>query len=193
MTRYNPSLATGNTARRQAAERPSVYFWLNVPVYLYLLPCTHDDEPHTFISRTPATGATQLWCHVCGTFRKVLTDMTPTGRQHDTDAQVTIAQDQGVIRERIANYMSASGIPDTELGITEYAEHFDVSAKEIRIIMAGLSPQPAVLMCRNGRHLMTQDNTYVYKDGGPRCRACRVESERARRKKNALNVRKRAA
>lgn len=174
MSHYNNSLSASRVARVNASRRNPWDFWLDSPVYTFILPCGH-----TFRSRTPATGATKLWCAVCGDFLRVDPATMPV--DHADDDCISRAQDDGVIRERIARTMSANGLPETDLEIAELAEQFHVPVRTVRVIAAGLVVRTdAIPVCKSGQHEMTGHNVMIHA-GKRRCRACWTIARKAGR------------
>jgi hypothetical protein len=179
MSRYNESLAASRTARSRANRRNPWDFWLDAPVYTYTLPCGHE-----FRSRTPATDATRMWCAVCGEFARVDPETMPV--DHHDDECISRAQDAGVIRERVARAVSANGLPETDLEIADLADQFHLTPRDVRTIVAGLTPRADQLAtCKSGRHEMTGHNVMLH-GGKRRCRACWTIARKAGRARLVL-------
>lgn len=186
---YNTSLAIGRSARNKAATRTPVHFYLDVPYYVYELPCKDraTGDPHTFRSRTPATshaGMYHFWCDRCREYREVraITALKNVNRPHSTDELVAFEQDKGIMRERIARELQARGFLESDEEIASAAAEYGVPVAEIKRLNAGLvAPDggPAELpeVCRKGLHEMTDSNIKVI---GQRrtCLACYREADR---------------
>lgn len=186
---YNTSVAAGRSARNRASVRTPVYFWLDVPYYVYDLGCGTTTLIHVFRSRTPAVpvnGEFTFWCDRCRSY-KVISEIAPTNRPISTDEVVAMEQDKGVLRERIARELQSRGYLNTDEQIALAAAEFGVPVLEIkRINIALTAPEgqsglPDV--CRAGLHEMTVDNTLPTtkgSEGTRRCRACQVQGSRER-------------
>lgn len=192
---YNTSLAAGRSARNKAATRTPVHFYLDVPYYVYELPCkdTLTGEPHTFRSRTPATsqgGMYHFWCTRCREYREVRAiTHQPVNRPHSKpgdgpDEVVGLEQDKGILRERIAKALQGRGFLETDEQIASAAVEFGVPVAEIKRINAGLVAPEGLSglpdMCQAGLHEMTTDNTATESSGRRTCRACRLTATRER-------------
>jgi hypothetical protein len=187
---FNHSLASGRAARRKATVTTAAQYWLDVPVYVYSLPC---GETHEFRSRTPATsfdGFYFFWCERCKMIRAVRAiDHQPYNRPHSTDEIVAFEQDKGIIRERLARFIQHSGFLETEEQLAQTAALYGVPVSEVRRINAGMVPKavylPTVELCKARKHEMVENN-WDFVNGRKTCKACRRERQRARRAANKI-------
>ena len=185
---YNDSLAVSRGARSKASTRTPVHFYLDVPMYEYDLGCGRNEHLHTFQSRTPFMADDEdtvtVWCSGCQEFRQINKDTEPLNRLVSTDEITAFEQDKGILRERIALAIQDVGFVDKEDDIIDMAVKFGVKISEVKRINAGLRAPEGLSglpdMCAKGLHEMTLDNTAVA-GGTRRCKACRTESQRARR------------
>lgn len=196
---YNTSLAAGKTARGKARTRTPVFYWLDVPMYVYELPCGTENDQHLFRSRTPATtfdGQYVFWCDRCREYRSInaLTH-PPVNRMVTGDEQVRWKQDRGILQERVGRYLNDRGYLSTDEEIAEVAARnwtldkdgnsIDpptyMTTKEIRRINAALEPAPGddglPDVCQAGLHEMTPDNIRATRTGR-RCQACYLTAKR---------------
>lgn len=191
---HNSSLSVGASARRKASIRTPGSFWLNVPTYQYELECTH-----IFRSRTPILESgyqedyPEVWCEECRAYEPVFS-LDPINQPVSNDEHISLQQDVGIIKERIAVEMQRVGflqseedldsfyrqalIPygtDTEVPVKELADRYHISFVELRKINQGLTAPEGLTfpeLCPAGLHEMTAENTILRERGKKRCRAC---------------------
>lgn len=167
-------------------------FWLDVPLYTYTLPCGWPDEPHLFRSRTPLEPATDtildsvgvVWCERCQDYRTVDLPTVEVSRDPGSDEPVALAQDRGILRERVGRWLLATGNVGAEDAVSKVTARFPVSDSEARRVLAGLigpETESKQEMCGTGRHAMVGNNVMLANGSRRRCRACQNENVRTSR------------
>lgn len=207
---HNPSVSVSNSARRKASNRTASSFWADVPVYQYELECTD-----VFRTRTPIPQAgydeeqPEMWCELCQQYR-ALFSLEPLNQPVSNDEAIGLAQDVGIVKERIANAMQQIGflssegdlerfytkgtvqygIGEDEIPVKELMAKYGISLVGLRKINMGLTAVEGLTLpelCPAGLHEMTLSNVYLTTERGTtrkRCRICYNAAKQERRVKS---------